>query len=219
MKAVSTSPRRSQEARRDQSRARILAAAEQAFARDGLAGARTNAIAAAAGVNKALLYYYFQDKEKLYEAVVEEHLLEFNRQALAVLNAPGSPRALLLRYVELHFDFISCRHQHAPLFQQLVTRGSKTAARMFRKYIGPRAQAVQSLLARGIREGEFRKADPFHTSFSLAALIVFYFSAAPMLRFIGHADPCDKANLKRRKEEVLDFVRYAIFANPVAPVT
>ena len=41
------------------------------FAREGLAGARVDAIAEAAGVNKALLYYYFHDKETLYGAILE----------------------------------------------------------------------------------------------------------------------------------------------------
>src|ERR1035438_1124525 len=84
----------------------ILSAAERIFATAGLAGARTDEIAAAAGVNKALLYYYFQSKEHLYEAVVEDHFREFNRRALEILEAPGSARAILLRYVGMHFDFI-----------------------------------------------------------------------------------------------------------------
>src|SRR5271169_5650562 len=104
------------QARSDKTRAAILAAAERVFAESGLAGARTDAITAAAGVNKALLYYYFQSKEQLYEAVVENHLQEFNRTALDMLAAPGSPRAILLRYVNLHFDFISGRHRQARLF-------------------------------------------------------------------------------------------------------
>src|SRR5580658_4528446 len=112
--------RRTQEARSDQSRAKILAAAERVFARDGLAGARTDAIAAEAGVNKALLYYYFKSKETLYEAVIEAHLREFNQQAFAILQAEGSARTLLLRYLELHFDFMSRRRRHALLFQQLM---------------------------------------------------------------------------------------------------
>ncbi len=52
-------------------RSRILDAAEQAFADGGHAGARVNAIAKAAGVNKAMLYYYFESKEGLYGAVLE----------------------------------------------------------------------------------------------------------------------------------------------------
>src|SRR5579862_8046279 len=106
---------RSREARSDESRAKILAAAERAFAGEGLAGARTDAIAAEAGVNKALLYYYFSSKEALYEAVIEEQLREFNTQALAILLKPGAARVVLLQYLNLHFDFISQRHRHAAL--------------------------------------------------------------------------------------------------------
>ena len=54
-----------------ETRATILRAAEHIFAEQGLAGARTDAIAAAAGVNKALLYYYFPSKEGLYCAVLD----------------------------------------------------------------------------------------------------------------------------------------------------
>src|SRR5438045_4380445 len=56
----------------EQSRAAILKAAVREFAREGVAGARTDAIARSAGVNKALLYYYFKDKEALYQAVLDE---------------------------------------------------------------------------------------------------------------------------------------------------
>ena len=50
---------------------RILAAAEQHFAAQGLAGARTEQIATAAHANKAMLYYYFGDKRHLHRAVLE----------------------------------------------------------------------------------------------------------------------------------------------------
>jgi TetR/AcrR family transcriptional regulator len=52
-------------------RGRILDAAERAFADHGMAGARVANIASEAGVNKAMLYYYFGSKEELYEAVLE----------------------------------------------------------------------------------------------------------------------------------------------------
>lgn len=212
--ATSIKKRSTNGARRDESRARILAAAERAFARDGLAGARTDAIAAQAGVNKALLYYYFKSKESLYEAIIEEHLRDFNERAFAILSADGSARVLLLRYVNEHFDFLSQRRLHAALFQQLIMKGGKPPERLFRKYIVPRAAAVRELLERGIRDGELRKTDPFHTAMSLVALIVFYFSAAPMLQFLGYPDPYTPANLKKRKQEVLDFVRHGLFVDP-----
>src|SRR5437588_316888 len=57
--------------RPQQTRAAILQAAIQEFAHHGIAGARTDAIARSAGVNKALLYYYFKDKQTLYGAAMD----------------------------------------------------------------------------------------------------------------------------------------------------
>ena len=65
-----------------------------------------------------------------------------------------------------------------------------------------------------MREGDFRRVDPFHTAVSIAALIVFYFSAAPVLQLMGHADAYSDASLKRRKQEVLDFIRHGLFTDP-----
>jgi TetR/AcrR family transcriptional regulator len=197
-----------------ETRAAILAAAGRIFAKSGLAGARTDAIAAAAGVNKALLYYYFKSKESLYEAVIEDHFCEFNRQALEVLTVSGPARDILLRYVSLHFDFISARHRYASFHQQLMMAGGKLTERLVNKYFKPRSAAFLKLLERGMRDGEFRRADRFHTAMSVVSLIVFYFSAAPVLQLMGHADAYSARNLKRRKQEVLAFIRHGLFMDP-----
>ena len=72
MKAALSKPRLGSRGRPEESRAAILQAAVREFSREGVAGARTDAIARAAGVNKALLYYYFKDKETLYGAVLDQ---------------------------------------------------------------------------------------------------------------------------------------------------
>jgi TetR/AcrR family transcriptional regulator len=203
----------------ERSRAIILATAGRIFAQTGLAGARTDVIANAAGVNKALLYYYFKSKEALYEAVVEDHFRRFNVQALEVLGSKGPAREVLLRYVSVHFDFIAAHHQSAPLFQQFMMAGGKRAERLIRKYFRPRSDAVRKLLERGVRAGEFRRTDLFHTAVSIISLIVFYFSAAPVLKLIGGSDAHSAKNLDLRKREVLDFIRHALFTNPNAPIT
>jgi TetR/AcrR family transcriptional regulator len=200
--------------RRNQAtRSAILAAAGRVFAKAGLAGARTDAIAAAAGVNKALLYYYFKSKQALYEAVVEDHFSEFNRQALELLNGPGPAREILLQYVGLHIDFISANHQSAPLFHQLMISGGKFLERMIQKYFTARGEALGQLIDRGIRSGEFRKVDRFHATMSIVSLIVFYFSAARVLQLMGHPNAYSADNLKRRKEEVFDFIRHGLFTD------
>jgi hypothetical protein len=68
-----------------------------------------------------------------------------------------------------------------------------------------------------MRSGEFRKNDPFHTAISIAALIVFYFAASPMLKLMSDSDPYAPGNLRRRKQQVLDFVRYGLFVDPKVP--
>src|SRR5579862_6432816 len=103
-----------------ETRATILKAAERIYAEHGLAGARTEAIAAAAGVNKALLYYYFKSKDGLYQAVVGSQLQEFQQQARKVLSEEGPAGPILLRYLSYHFDFIGTHPNYPRIFQRIM---------------------------------------------------------------------------------------------------
>src|SRR5277367_3918030 len=89
---------RTQADRADQSRARILHAAIRAFSENGLAGARTEQIAEAAGVNKALLYYYFQGKGALYAAALEAVAQGVVASSIATLEAERSAGERLARF-------------------------------------------------------------------------------------------------------------------------
>ncbi len=197
-------------------RSAILKAAERVFAEVGLAGARTDAIAARAGVNKALLYYYFKSKDALFHAVLEGHLTEFHRRALQVLSEGGAPDAMLLRYVAMQFDFISARPYYPTLFQRLLMTGGRPLERLVGRHIRPVSRKLIAVIERGVRSGEFRRVDGTHTAISLAGLTVFYFSSAPIVRLVRNVDPYDRAQLERRKREVLNFIRYGLFRRPGA---
>src|SRR6185369_3550193 len=80
----------------EHSREAILKAAVREFAQEGVAGARTDEIARAAGVNKALLYYYFKDKEALYGAVVDSIFEGMRDRLVAVLDSDLPPREKIL---------------------------------------------------------------------------------------------------------------------------
>ncbi len=202
----------------ESTRAAILQAAERIFADEGLEGARTDAIAAAAGVNKALLYYYFRSKEGLYREVLEGYVADFNRNALEVLSSEGSARSVLLRYIDLQFDFIGAHRHNGPLFQRMLMADEKTWVRLAREHGLPRMKALLKVIERGMRTGELRRMDSFHIAISLVSLIAFYFSSASVLRAVSGEDPYTKANVGRRKKEVLKFVRYAIFTDPESGV-
>ena len=202
---------RRQQPRSLETRAAILAAAEEVFAKAGLDGARIDAIATAAGVNKALLYYYFQSKGGLYEAVMDDHFREFNRQALGVLEAPGPAGVVLLRYVSLYFDFISTRHRYASLYQQLMTARGPSLERLVRKYLVPRNTAFKKLLARGVRAGEFRPPTPATRRCRSSASSSSTSRPLRCCRCSATPTPTPPPASARRKREVLEFIRHGLF--------
>jgi TetR/AcrR family transcriptional regulator len=197
-----------------ETRAAILKAAGQIYAEYGLAGARTDAIAAAAGVNKALLYYYFQSKDELYQAVVGSQVREFQKQAREILAARGPAGPVLLRYVSYHFDFMATHPQYPRIFQRMMMEGDPALERLIREHSLPLKRLLVAVLARGLKAGEFRDLDKAHTIVSIAGLTAHYFNIAPAYRVITGQDPYSKANLARRKAEVLKFIRNALFRDP-----
>jgi TetR/AcrR family transcriptional regulator len=201
--------------RPEESRAAILRAAVEEFSREGVAGARTDAIARAAHVNKALLYYYFRDKEALYDAVLDHvfgGLTAFIHQAL-VCELP--PRQKILAYAGAHFDYIA-RH---PLYPRIVQgemsyaarEGSRHFERIVEKYFRPLFARLAEILKQGIENGEFRPVSPFHFIPSMISMIVFYFTSAPVLRLMIKADPMAPERLAERRAAVLDFIAAALF--------
>src|ERR1700738_1866835 len=92
-------PRMGSRGQPEESRAAILKAAAKEFAEHGIAGARTDAIAREAGVNKALLYYYFKDKETLYGAVLDNAFSGMKASVFEVLDSDLPVREKMLAYV------------------------------------------------------------------------------------------------------------------------
>ena len=224
-------PRRAQPARRrparpgprgdsEQTRAAILKAALEEFAQEGLAGARIDHIARAARVNKALLYYYFRDKESLYGAALDRVFSELSAKLIPVLEQPLDPQQKMLAYAGGHFDFIAA----SPIYPRLVQRemmragraGSPHIRRLAERYLRPIQLRLQELFREGITAGAFRPVDPNHFIVSVVALNVFYFSSLPMLRLLLGGDPLEPERVAARRAAVLDIVSAALFTTPVA---
>src|SRR5580765_4819114 len=118
MKATLTKSRLGSRGRPEESRAAIMQAAVREFSREGVAGARTDHIARAAGVNKALLYYYFEDKETLYGAALDHVFEALSTTITTVLKRDLPPREKVLAAAGAHFDFVA----HSPIYPRLVQR-------------------------------------------------------------------------------------------------
>ena len=199
----------------EESRAAILKAAVAEFSEHGVAGARTDAIARAAHVNKALLYYYFKDKDALYEAVLDHVFSGLRDRVMPVLESSLPPRQKMLAYLGSYFDHIAANPQFPRVVQSEWMRtgsdGSSHMQRVSRRYFRPIFEKVSGVLQDGIAAGEFRAVNPMDFLPSVAAVIVFYFSAAPLMKTLMKVDPLSVERIRERRAFVLEFISAALF--------
>lgn len=197
-----------------ESRAAILNAAVAEFAAHGVAGARTDAIAQAANVNKALLYYYFKDKDSLYDAALDHVFSGLRERVVPVLESDLSPRQKMLEYLGTYFDYIAANPCFPRVVQAEWMRSGIKSARMERvakEYFRPIYGKLVGVLQAGMQSGEFRKVNPMDFLPSVAAIIVFYFSAAPLLKTLMKVDPLSTDRIRERRAFVLDFISAGLF--------
>jgi AcrR family transcriptional regulator len=175
----------------ERSQATILAAARDEFAEYGLGGARVDRIAERAGLNKRLIYYYFEDKERLFQAVLEQtyrHIREEERQ-LNLLEVP--PAEAVRRLVEFTWKYYLAH----PEFMTLLNSANLHRARHLadskraRDMNSPLIATLGEILERGRREGSFRGGvDPLQLYVSIAGLSYFYLSNNHTLSAIFERD-------------------------------
>jgi len=200
--------------RPEESRAAILKAAVAEFADYGIAGARTDAIARAARVNKALLYYYFKDKDALYEAVLDHVFGGLRARVMPVLDSKLPPRQKMLEYVGTYFDYIAANPRFPRVVQAEWMRsgeGSPRMQRVAREYFRPISEKVTEVLRLGVAAGEFQPMNPMDFLPSVVGVIIFYFSAAPLMKTLTKVDPLSQNRIRERRAFVLNFISAALF--------
>lgn len=187
------------------SRERILEAATAEFAAHGLGGARVDRIAARAGANKALLYYYFGDKDGLFRAVLEGMYegIRGAEQRLRLLDLP--PVEAIERLVEFTWRY----YQEHPEFLSLLNtenlhRGRHLEHSEVRVVNSPLVATLSEILDRGAAQKVFRAGvDPLQLYISIAALGYFYLSNTHTLSQAFDRNLRSKAQRDRRLEHMI----------------
>jgi len=190
---------------------RIVAAAESIFAERGLAGARTGAIARAARVNPALLYYYFESKEELHAYTLNVLVQQLHAKVSRGLEEPGSPRERLLRYVNSYFDFMAAHPNYPRLFERELIGGGPRLRGIVRGNFRPLQQRLAGTIREGIARGEFRRVDARQTILTIIAMTVFYFAAAPVVAELWRCEPLAPKRLAARRRAIVDFLEHGLF--------
>jgi AcrR family transcriptional regulator len=175
----------------DRSQATILAAARDEFADHGLGGARMDRIAERAGLNKRLIYYYFEDKEQLFRAVLEQAYRDIREEERKLKLLELQPAQALRKLVEFTWDYYLAH----PEFLTLLNSANLHRARHLqeskraREMNSPLIEMLAEILERGRKEGTFRGGvDPLQLYVSIAGLAYFYLSNSHTLSAIFGRD-------------------------------
>ncbi|MBC5785914.1 TetR family transcriptional regulator [Ramlibacter sp. USB13] len=175
----------------DRSQNTILAAARDEFAEYGLGGARVDRIAERAGLNKRLIYYYFEDKEKLFQAVLEQVYRDIRDEERKLRLTELEPATAVKRLIEFTWDY----YREHPEFITLLNSANLHKARHLseskraRELNSPVIETLAAVLERGRKEGVFRGGvDPVQLYVSIAGLAYFYLSNSHTLQAIFGRD-------------------------------
>ncbi len=189
---------------------RILAAAEQHFAARGLAGARTEEIAAAAHANKAMLYYYFGSKRSLHRAVLENLFRQLRVKVLGPAVKNLSAREQFFRYVIGYFDFLATHPNYPRLVQREAMEATAKFDWMVREHFRPLHRHLAGAVEKAIEAGEFRPVDADQTAFITLGMVTSYFAAAPIMGRVMGRDLLSAEAIEERKRALLDFLDHGL---------
>ena len=163
----------------DRSQAAILAAARAEFAEFGLGGARMERIAERAGLNKRLIYYYFEDKEKLFQAALEQAYADIREDERELNLLQVKPPEALRRLVEFTWDYYLAHPEFLTMLNSANLHRARhlQESKSVREMNSPLIEMLAEILERGRKEGSFRGGvDPLQLYVSIAGLSYFYLS-------------------------------------------
>jgi TetR/AcrR family transcriptional regulator len=197
-------------------RQKIMVAAEELFAEKGFAATSIREISARAGVNSAMIYYYFEDKQGLYRSIVDFCSNETYRMLLRAFKGRRDPAEQLkefcVEYARAHYlnrDIVKIIHR------EMFSNGEDLSD-FVRLYFRKTLDTVKDILERGIDNGRFRKVDMELTAATLFGLILFIFLTEPVIVSMRNISSLDEATVIAITEDLIDiFLAGIINRHPV----
>lgn len=191
----------------------ILAAAKSVFVRKGFAGARMQEIADEAGINKAMLHYYFRNKEKLFHKILGEAMEKLSPHFMKILGGEGSVLEKLDRIVEVYVG-LNLSEPYLPMFvmHELSQNRGKFLVELRERNQDPDAIAfffrqVQEEIA----AKQIRPINPIHLIMNVMSLSVFPFISMPVVMTLAKMEEDDfQLLLEERIDHVKQFLRAAL---------
>ncbi len=188
-------PKKTDRIYNEELRDRILNESERLFARQGFGSTTTRAIAEAAGVNKNLIFYYFQNKAGLYQEVILRNIQPVYSNLNELLKQNLEPEELLEKVIESYYIIFRRKSQIIP---PLMLRELADGAPRFLEFIEPRIKQLFPILMQRLDTSKLNYLNPL-TFLSIIAVVVYSFSTMPIQNAIldatGETNPDDAARL------------------------
>ncbi|MFL5742803.1 MAG: TetR/AcrR family transcriptional regulator [Flavisolibacter sp.] len=182
---------------------RILDAARKVFLVKGMDGARMQDIADEAGINKALLHYYFRSKDKLFEQIFLDVASALLPRIFAILE---SDRGLFEKIENFCDEYISqlIETPYVPIF--ILNEINRQPQTFLKKVLGKKKPPLQKMISQidhEVRAGQIRPIDPLSLLMNILSLCIFPFLAGPLLQHVSSMDTkAFHALMEKRKKEV-----------------
>lgn len=190
---------------------RILDAAKKVFISKGMAGARMQDIADEAGINKALLHYYFRSKDKLFEVIFMETVARFVPRVNEIMNCDLSWQDKIGTFSDEYIEKVIA-NPFLPLF--VMNEMHKQPKEFLKKMWGgdkPRLEKFVLQITKAIEAKEIRPINPSQLIMNIMALCVFPFIGKPLLQIAaGINDKEFFALMEERKKLVPQFIIQAL---------
>ena len=186
---------------------RILSAAKKVFISKGMAGARMQDIADEAGINKALLHYYFKNKEQLFENIFIKLTHGFWQQITSVFESDTPLFEKIRTFCSIYIDKV-IENPYIPLFvlYEMNQRPAGFVKKMFRSN-PPRPGKLMQQIEAEVKAGTIRPTSPAQLIMNMLSLCVLPFIGKPMFMTVMNIDEKTFLSLMHeRKKSVPDFI-------------
>lgn len=175
------------ETKKDSTEDKILEAAKNVFVAKGMEGARMQEIADEAGINKALLHYYFRSKERLFEAIFSE-IIKFAFPKITRIAQSDEPFVTKLEQVVDAYVDLLIKHPFIPGFvMKELNRDPSGLFKMIVKF-GLNPQVIFDQIQLAMDRGEIIQMQPRHLAANIISMCIFPFAARPLISFVLFKD-------------------------------
>ncbi len=186
---------------------KILDSAIDVFQEKGYSGTRMQAIADKANINKALLHYYFKNKDKLFQIIIEKAVKLFIPQVINVFNDDTDIFEMIRNFVAAYIDLLR-KNPHIPSF--IINEINNNPERLLKliKSSGMNIDFIKEKIQENIDKGIIKDIPAEHLILNTLSLCIFPFVAKPMVVGIVLKGDEDKfeALIDERKELVSEFI-------------